>query len=136
VRAGLVLAGILVGLCCIGVSGLGLWNVQAVRQAQGPVRDTAEGFLRELSAGDTDAAYDRLCSDTRTRWSRLGFDQWVRTPPQVTGHEIHEVSVSTRSGRPEGTVRAGLTRADGRAQERDLRVVRDPEGWRVCGDPY
>ncbi|KXK60774.1 hypothetical protein AWW66_17070 [Micromonospora rosaria] len=136
VRAGLVLAGCAVALCCVGVSGLGLWNVQVIWRADGPVRDTADGFLRELTAGNTDAAYDRLCADTRTRWSRIGFDRWVRTPPEVTGYRVVDVSVSTRDGRPRGTVTARLDRASGVAEERRLSVVRDGDGWRVCGDPY
>ncbi|MFY1702298.1 hypothetical protein ACN28G_11225 [Micromonospora sp. WMMA1923] len=135
-RAGLLLAGCAVALCCVGVAGLGLWNVQVVRQASGPAREAADGFLRELAAGDTDAAYERLCAETRTRWSRLGFDQWVRTPPLLTGHQIRQVSVNTRDGRPRVTVTARLDRDSGRAEDRDLTVVRDGDGWKVCGDPY
>ncbi|GIJ29136.1 hypothetical protein Vqi01_42980 [Micromonospora qiuiae] len=136
VRAGLALAGAAVALCCVGVAGLGAWNVQVVTQAAGPVRNTAEGFLREVTAGDTDAAYRRLCADARTRWSQLGFTSWVRTPPVVRDYEILDVSVATRAGRPYGTVTVRLTRESGTTEQRDLSVVRDDGGWRICGDPY
>ncbi|MER7168992.1 hypothetical protein ABT336_23355 [Micromonospora sp. NPDC000207] len=132
----MLIAGCAVALCCTGVAGLGLWNVQVVRQADGPVRQTADGFLQDLSDGDTDGAYDLLCADARTRWSRIGFDQWVRTPPQVTGYHLLDVSVTTRSGRPEGTVGVRLERENATSDDRDLRVVRDGDGWKVCGDPY
>ncbi|AEB45205.1 MULTISPECIES: hypothetical protein [Micromonospora] len=135
-RAGLTFAGIGVALCCVGVAGLGAWNVQVVTQAAGPVRETAEGFLRQVTAGDTDGAYGRLCSDARSRWSELGFASWVRTPPVVRDYEIVDVSVATRAGRPYGTVTVRLTRDSGSTEERDLSVVREEDGWRVCGDPY
>lgn len=136
VRAGLLVGGAAVLLCCVGVAGLGAWNVQAVWQADEPVRETAEAFLTELSAGDADRAYGRLCARARSRWSPIGFAAWVRTPPVVTGHQITDVAVSTREGRPTGTVTVRLTRDGGGSEQRELPVVREDGQWRVCGDPY
>ncbi|MEW2382181.1 DUF4878 domain-containing protein [Micromonospora sp. NPDC047707] len=136
VRAGLVFAGVGVALCCVGVAGLGARNLQVVTQASGPVRETADGFLRSVTAGDTDGAYDRLCADARTRWSQLGFTSWVRTPPTVSDYEILDVSVATRRGRPQGTVTVRLTRDSGTTEQREMTVVKEDGGWRVCGDPY
>lgn len=82
------------------VAGLGAWNLQLVTQAAAPVRQTAEGFLREVTTGDTGSAYERLCDDARTRWSELGFASWVRTPPVVRDYEIVDVSVATRAADP------------------------------------
>ncbi|MDO3705711.1 hypothetical protein Q3W71_28985 [Micromonospora sp. C28SCA-DRY-2] len=135
-RAGLVFAGMGVALCCVGVAGLGAWNVQVVTRASGPVRETADEFLRQVTAGDTDGAYERLCADARTRWSEIGFTSWVRTPPVVSDYEIVDVSVATRRGRPHGTVSVKLTRDSGATEERTLSVVNEDGGWRVCGDPY
>ncbi|MFR9775065.1 hypothetical protein ACL02O_03280 [Micromonospora sp. MS34] len=136
VRAGLLFGGLGVGLCLVGVAGLGVWNVQVVLQANGPVRETADTFLREVAAGDTDPAYEKLCRQARGKWSQVGFRSWVRTPPQVTGYEIVDVSVATRSGRPRGTVKVRLTREGGGSEERDLPVVQENGEWRVCGDPF
>lgn len=135
-RTGLVFAGAGVALCCVGVAGLGAWNVQVVTGASGPVRQTADGFLRQVATGDTDSAYEQLCADTRTRWSELGFTSWVRTPPVVRDHEIVDVSVTTRAGRPHGTVTVTLTRDSGDTEQRELTVVEEDGSWRVCGDPY
>ncbi|MEH1168490.1 hypothetical protein V6V47_24200 [Micromonospora sp. CPCC 205539] len=135
-RTGLVFAGFGVVLCCVGVAGLGAWNLQTVRQAAGPIRETADGFLGEMTVGDTDGAYERLCKDARSKWSAIGFTSWVRTPPMVTDYEITDVSVSTRGGRPHGTVTVRLTRAGGTSEERQLPVVREGGDWRVCGDPF
>ncbi|SCL31752.1 protein of unknown function [Micromonospora rhizosphaerae] len=136
VHTGLVLGGWGLGLCLVGVAGLAVWNVQVVLQAKGPVRQTAEDFFREVAAGDTDRAYDRLCSDTRSRWSQVGFGSWVRTPPQVNGWEITDVSVATLGGRPRGTVTVRVTRDGGDSEERKLPVVQEHGKWRVCGDPF
>lgn len=136
VRVGLLTAGALLGVCCVGVAGLGAWNVQAVYLASTPVRDTAEAFLTEVTDGDLDRAYRRLCASARSRWSPSGFAAWVRTPPVVTGYQITDVSVRTRQGRPTGTVTVRLTRDGGRGEQRDLPVVREDDGWRVCGDPF
>ncbi|MEV4657398.1 hypothetical protein [Micromonospora sp. NPDC049301] len=135
-RTGLAFAGIGVALCCVGVAGLGAWNLQTVRQAAGPIRETADGFLNEVTLGDTDGAYERLCADARSRWSPVGFTSWVRTPPMVSDYEITDVSVTTRSGRPHGTVTVKVTRDGGISEERRLPVVREGGDWRVCGDPF
>ncbi|MBM7495139.1 hypothetical protein JOD64_006361 [Micromonospora luteifusca] len=135
-RTGLAFAGFGVALCCVGAAGLGAWNLQTVRQAAGPIRETADGFLSEVALGDSEGAYDRLCADARSRWSAIGFTSWVRTPPMVTDYEITDVSVATRSGRPHGTVTVKVTRDGGLTEERRLPVVREGGDWRVCGDPF
>ncbi|MEV0005244.1 hypothetical protein AB0H28_23575 [Micromonospora sp. NPDC050980] len=135
-RAGVLIAVLGSGTCLIGVAGLAAWNAQVVLQAGGPVRETADGFFREVAAGDTDRAYERLCAEARGRWSRAGFGSWVRTPPLVSGYEIVDVSVSTRAGRPRGTVVVRLNRDGGGSEERELSVVSENGSWRVCGDPF
>ncbi|MFI9638498.1 hypothetical protein ACIG87_00315 [Micromonospora sp. NPDC051925] len=136
VRTGLFLGGLATGLCLVGVAGLGLWNVQVVVGAHDPVRQTADGFFRELSDGEVEQAYQRLCAQARGRWSEVGFAGWVRTPPVVTGYEILDVTVRTRGGRPAGEVLVRVTRDGGAAEQRRLPVVKEDGKWRVCGDPY
>lgn len=136
VRGGVLVAGLGLGTCLVGVAGLGLWNVQVVLQANGPVRETADVFFQQVVAGDPDQAYDKLCRDARGRWSQVGFASWVRTPPQVSGYEIVDVSVATRGGRPRGTVTVRLTREGGASEQRELPVVQEDGRWRVCGDPF
>ncbi|MFI6128345.1 hypothetical protein [Micromonospora sp. NPDC051141] len=135
-RAGVLVAGLGLGTCLIGVAGLAVWNAQVVLQSDGPVRETADGFFQDVAAGDTDRAYGRLCAEARSRWSQAGFGSWVRTPPLVSGYEIVDVSVSTRAGRPRGTVLVRLNRDGGGSEERELSVVPEDGGWRVCGDPF
>ncbi|MGC5022283.1 hypothetical protein [Micromonospora sp. DT47] len=136
VRTGLVLGGFAMILCLVGVAGLGVWNVQVITQASGPVRETADGFFHEVSAGEVDRAYERLCAQARSRWSEVGFAGWVKTPPVVSGYEIVDVSVRTKAGRPTGEVVVRVTRDGGASEERTLPVVREKGEWRVCGDPF
>ncbi|MFF5175667.1 hypothetical protein ACFY3U_23990 [Micromonospora sp. NPDC000089] len=136
VRTGLLLGGLGMIMCLVGVAGLGVYNAQVITQASGPVRETADGFFRELSAGEVDQAYERLCAQARSRWSQVGFAGWVRTPPVVSGYEIVDVSVRTKAGRPNGEVVVRVTRDGGASEQRTLPVVREKGGWRVCGDPF
>ncbi|TDC47533.1 hypothetical protein E1258_28505, partial [Micromonospora sp. KC207] len=124
------------GLCLVGVAGLGAWNVQMLAGAGDEARRSADGFLREVAAGDVQRAYERLCAQSRTRWSAVGFAGWVRTPPVVTGYEIVDVSVRTSHGRPTGAVRARLTRDGGAGEERTVAMVEEDGQWRICGDPF
>lgn len=129
-------AGFGLAMCLVGVAGLAVWNVQVVMQADGPVRETTDGFFREVTAGDTDQAYERLCRQARSRWSAVGFSSWVRTPPQVSGYEITDVSIATQRGKPRATVTVRVTRDGGATEERKLPVVQENGKWRVCGDPF
>lgn len=129
-----MVAGWSLALCVVGAGGLGVFSFQSVWGASGPVRDTADGFLHEVAGGDPGAAYDRLCTESRSRWSRDGFSQWLRTPPLVTGYEITDVSVATRRGRPRGEVSFRLDRQFGLSDARKLPVVREDGHWRICGD--
>ncbi|SBT41453.1 Rv0361 family membrane protein [Micromonospora auratinigra] len=135
-RAGVLVGGLGVGLCLVGVAGVAVWNAQVVLQANGPVRETADTFLRQVAAGETGPAYGKLCREARGKWSEVGFGSWVRTPPQVSGYEIVDVSVATRGGRPRGTVTVRLTRDGGGSEERQLPVVQEDGEWRICGDPF
>ncbi|MEH0844597.1 hypothetical protein V6U81_19625 [Micromonospora sp. CPCC 205711] len=136
VRTGLLLGGLAMILCLVGVAGLGAWNLQVIIGASGPVRETADGFFREVSAGEVDRAYERLCAPARGRWSEVGFAGWVRTPPVVSGYEIVDVSVRTKGGKPVGEVIVRVTRDGGASEQRTLPMVREKGEWRVCGDPF
>jgi hypothetical protein len=135
-RGALVLTGAVLLVCCVGAGGLGLWNYQFVRQSSGPARDTADAFLRELSAGDSAAAYDRLCGATRDRWSREGLAQLVIARGKISRYAIRDVALATERGRMRGTVTAELTRESGAVDSHKLTVIKDEGRWVVCGDPF
>lgn len=135
-RGLLLLGGITLLVCCVGVTGFGAWNFQAIRQATDPARKAADGFLRALTGGDVTGAYDRLCGETRDRWGPEDFTRWVSTPPTVSGYLILDVSVRSVKGQLRATAATRLTRTTGAVDEHPMPVVREGKHWRICGDPY
>jgi hypothetical protein len=135
VRRALLLAGVALLVCCVGAAGLGAWNLQSVRRAAGPARDIADGFLKDLSAGDTGGAYDRLCTGTRQRWNRAEFARRVSASPRIVRYEVGDVDVDTQDGQLRGVVTVELSLDSGAVNRRELTVVRDRGKWQVCGDP-
>jgi hypothetical protein len=134
-RRVLLLAGVALLVCCVGAAGLGAWNLQSVRRSSGPARQAVDAFLTDVAAGDRVRAYDRLCAGTRARWSREEFDRRFSASPRISRHAIEDVSVATRQGQLRGTVTATLTLDSGLVDRRELAVVQEGDGWRVCGDP-
>ncbi|MEE6259984.1 Rv0361 family membrane protein [Plantactinospora sonchi] len=130
----LVAAGLF--LCCVGAAGLGAWNYQHVRESSSAAQREAEAFLGEVVGGDPDGAYDRLCGDTRERWSRAEFVRRLSVPPTISRYDIDDVSVASDQGQLRATVVAKLTRRSGAVDQREMPMVRDGDRWRVCGDPF
>ncbi|MFY1670702.1 hypothetical protein ACN27G_12150 [Plantactinospora sp. WMMB334] len=129
-----VAAGLFV--CCVGATGLGAWNYQHVRQSSGAAREAAEAFLHDVTSGDAAGAYDRLCVDTRERWSREEFERRLAVPPTISRYAVDDVEVASDRGQLRGTVTATLTRRSGATDRREMPMVRDGDQWRVCGDPF
>ncbi|MFD1323556.1 Rv0361 family membrane protein [Micromonospora sonneratiae] len=135
-RTVLGLVGFVVLVCCVGAAGLGLWNYQSVRRSTDPARAAADAFLRDLTAGDHVAAYDRLCPATRQRWNRAEFTRRVAGPPKISRYDIRDVAVDAQDGRLRITIAAELTREGGVVDRHEFSMVEADDGWRVCGDPF
>lgn len=135
-RGVLALAATGLFVCCVGAAGLGAWNYQQVRQSSDAARDAAEAFLHDVTSGDAAGAYDKLCGDTRERWSRDDFVQRLSMPPTISRYAIDDVAVASDQGQLRGTVTAKLTRRSGAVDRREMPMVMDGDHWRVCGDPF
>ncbi|MEQ4303422.1 DUF4878 domain-containing protein [Plantactinospora sp. B6F1] len=129
-----VAAGLFV--CCVGAAGLGAWNYQHVRQSSGAAQDAAEAFLQDVTSGDAGGAYDRLCGDTRERWSREEFERRLSVPPTISRYAIDDVTVASDRGQLRATATATLTRRSGAVDRREMPMVKDGDQWRICGDPF
>lgn len=133
-RTVLVVVGVVLVVCCVGAAGLGVWNLQALRGTEEPARTAADAFLHDVSAGNPGHAYDELCSATRQRWTRDEFVRRTAGTDAVLRYTVGEVTVTTKDGRPRGTVAVEVVRRTGTVERRTLIVIRDGETWRVCGD--
>lgn len=122
-------------VCGVGAGGLGLWTFQSVRDNRGPARQAAEEFLRDLSTGDADGAYGRLCTRARERMGRSGFTDWFHAQPRIDRYRITDVSIAPQDNGFTGTVTAEVTWESGVVAEQKLAVATDDGRWRVCGDP-
>jgi hypothetical protein len=135
-RRVLVGVGVMLFVCFVGAAGLGAWNYQSIRRAAGPARQAADTFLGHVTSGDHAGAYDRLCAATRKQWSLPRFMSRVDTPPTISRYAIEDVKITSRGGQQRATVTVALTRDTGAVDDHQLPVVRDDDGWRVCGDPF
>ncbi len=132
----LIIAGIVVVLCCGGAVTGGVFLVRGFQNTIGPARDTVNTFLGHLEAGETDAAYDGLCSRTRAQFSRTQFAEIVNAHPKLDGHSITGTNVSNHNGRVSASVTATLDFAGGGREQHVFALAKEGGGWRVCGDPY
>jgi hypothetical protein len=109
-------------------------------------RAAATSFLGHLIRDKPDAAYEYLCASTQARYDRAAFASYVKA------HEIDSFSAPGR-GTPSSVPRQQQSAASGAAPEvsteyfqlnyasgakevHAFTIVRDPGGYRVCGDPY
>ncbi|MGW0435877.1 Rv0361 family membrane protein [Micromonospora sp. NPDC003197] len=135
-RAVFGVAGLVVLICCVGAAGLGLWNFQSVQRSTGPAQAAADTFLADLAAGEHARAYDRLCPDTRQRWTREDFVRRAVSPEKISRYTIEDTSVAAEDGQLRATVTAQLIRGHDTPDRHELPIVKSDDGWRVCGDPF
>jgi hypothetical protein len=131
----LIIVAVVLALCCCG--GLvGGFFIKKAADAIGPARSAASDFVGDLEEGDASSAYDRLCGDTRSRFSREQFAQGLTAQPKITGHEIVGINVMNRNGKSTATVTARLTDRNGFNNSHVFELAKEDGDWKVCGDPY
>ena len=129
----LIVAGLVLLLCCGGFVVAGPFLLQGPQQPTVAARAATAAFLGRLEAADYAGAYDQLCAATRTRVSRDDFVAGASGRPRVVAHTIDAVA-EVDDGRPAVVVvTATLSYATSSAAQ-DFRVVVDAGAWRVCGN--
>jgi hypothetical protein len=135
-RTVLIVVGAVVVLCC-GAAGIGgFFLFKGLESATGPARQAAESFVSDLEAGDADAAYGLLCSETRGKYTRDAFDQGVARQPKIHSHRVNGVNVTNVNGRKSATVNMALTLDSGFTDQHIFALANEDGVWKVCGDPY
>jgi Domain of unknown function (DUF4878) len=135
-RTVLIIVGVVLALCCVGGVIGGVFLFKGVKTAVGPVQDAADEFVGDLERGDTTAAYDLLCQDTRNAFPRIQFAQGVSTQPMIKSHHIDGASIRNFNGKTTATVTASLTMATGFVDQHTFPMVKENDRWKVCGNPY
>jgi flagellar basal body-associated protein FliL len=128
----LIVAAVLV-LCC-GGGGFAVYRV--LKSASAPVRNAADAFVEDLSAGRVDAAYASLCSSTKQQYPPERFAAYVAGRPRITKHNTIGFSVNKTPTADTGSVSMRLTYADRSQEKHTFGLVKEHGDYHVCGDPY
>jgi hypothetical protein len=135
-RTVLAVALVVAVFCCGGLGVGGYLLSRKLRNAQSPIRASAEAFLDDLESGDYAAAYDRLCRATRERFSRDAFAAAVSGTSAVRAHHIDQVKITNDGVRLGGSVTTTLVDASGVPRTHALPMTSESRAWKVCGEPY
>ena len=135
-RTVLIIVGSVLVLCCVGGVIGGVFLYKGVKTAVGPVQDAAGEFVTDLEKGDTTAAYELLCQETRNAFPRAEFAQGVSTQPMIRSHSIDGAMIRNVNGRTSATVTASLTMSTGFVDNHTFTLVKENDSWKVCGNPY
>lgn len=133
----LIVVGAVLTLCCVGGIVGGYFLYQGVSEATAPVRGAANDYLADVEAARYDAAYDRLCADTRRRITRQEFAATLAgETPKPVEHSLSGFNISTVNGVTTGSVTAVVTYDDGSKRSHSVELVKEGDAWKVCGQPY
>ena len=132
----LIVVGVVALLCCGGAVAGGFALYHGISQATGPIRTSVNTFLGHLEDGDSVAAYDGLCRQTRARFTQTQFSQILNARPRPTRHTLTGVSIANNNGAVSGTVSARIGYDDGSSDTHQFDLTKENGAWKVCGDPY
>ncbi len=135
-RTVLIVVGIVMVLCCGGAVAGGIALFRGLGATVGPARDAADGYLDDLEAGNTDAAYSQLCAGYQDQYTRTEFADLVAGRPTPSGHTINGVNVNTTNGVTRGTATVTLLFDDDSSETHVINLTREAGDWRVCANPY
>jgi len=111
-------------------------NAYRIHQANGPMRDATNTFLRQIESGEYDAAYDSMCARAWQDDGRADFASRVGGRPTLADHQILATSLTTfRHHGPRYEVRVRLRYSDTSSQTLTIPVIQEGRTWKVCGYP-
>jgi hypothetical protein len=120
----------LVGCLCLG--GFGVFLYKTISSASAEPRAAVHAFVGDLTAGDANSAYEKLCRRAQGGYSRGDFATYVAGLPRPRGVKINGFSITDGTARIDAT----LELADGKPQAHTFDLVKESGLWRICGNPY
>jgi len=120
-------------VCCLGVGGVGYGVYKILEESSEAPREATHAFVADLAAGNTDAAYQKLCTATRGRYTKEQFVAVVQQRPKPSSASINGFDIQNSST---AEIRTTLKLADGSEQGHTFELVKEGDAWLVCGDPY
>lgn len=128
-RTLLIVAGVVLALCCCGGVVFVINELRDLGQETGPMQASADSFFSAVVSGSD--AYSQLCTESKGVISREYFDT-DQARHRLTGYEVVGYSIK----RDDASVTVRLRLADGTTTERAVRMVTEGGVWKVCGLPY
>lgn len=129
----LIVVTVAVVLGCLCAGGAIFAGYKILKSASTEPRAAVHAFVADLAAGDTNSAYEKLCTKTQAGFSRTDFATVVAAAPRPTKAKINGFSISNnQSARIDTT----LTLVDGRTQAHSFELANEDGDWRICGNPY
>jgi hypothetical protein len=122
-------------VCCLIAGAVGFFAFRTVESSIGPPRAATDAFLRDLTAGDSAAAYAKLCRTAQSRYPQAEVAALI-SERRLTSYEIVGVSVQNVNGQVSASVTANLTYAGGPVEPHTILLRREDGTWKVCGNPY
>lgn len=98
-----------------------------VTRVRAPI-EASNAFVAHLDEGELDAAYDSLCSETRSAVPREQFKQDVALDGEITGYTLTSASAATGTL----TLVSGTIEVDETPRNISFRLTREGDTWRVC----
>jgi hypothetical protein len=88
--------------------------------------DALASFARALRDGDVEAAYSLTSDAYRRRVPLADFERWVRESPDEIQRVAETLSRPAGEAEEEASIEVG--------EHENVRLVRDPSGWRIASD--
>jgi hypothetical protein len=118
-------------LALVGI-GVGVWfGVRAFMGAIGPAQQAAGDYATALVEGRWDDAQAQLCEQDRSTVTADALEQEYSSP-DLTGHRLEGISVTSSNGRTSGEARLVFTTDGGLDTTTVLPLEKDGDVWRPC----
>jgi hypothetical protein len=135
-RTVLIVAGVVLAVCCAGGIVGGVFLFRGAAKGIGPARDAADRFVTDLQDGDTTGAYDLLCARTRSAFTPDVFARGVGSQPKIVSHAFGGINLNSGRRGTTATVTMKLTTSSGFVDQHAFPLVEEDGAWKVCGSPY
>jgi hypothetical protein len=135
-RTVLIIIGVLLVLCCGGLAVGGVWLFSTAKNTIGPARDQANEFVQDLESQNATAAYDKLCTATRERFTQQDLIRVMAADPRIVSHKVTGFNVNKTNGVSTADITMELTDNAGATGKHTFHMVKENGTWYVCGNPY
>ena len=119
-------------------AGLGRWygRLTSVANAEAAANTAAAAFIDDVQQHRGEAAYGRLCANTKRAFPLEDFTARVRAAKPGLYHRIIATDVRHGTDPLTATVVAELRYQDGSTDRHGYDLVQEGGSWKACGRPF